>query len=75
MDHQIDVDMRNIPENISNEDLIRRQRDKIQGLRHQIELLKMSNKNSTQMNSRLLEFMKRNDLFELYHKQNDDLNK
>ena len=75
MDHQIDVDMRNIPENISNEDLIRRQRDKIQVLRHQIELLKMSNKSSTQMNSRLLEFMKRNDLFELYHKQNDDLNK
>ena len=75
MDHQIDVDMRNIPENISNEDLIRRQRDKIQGLRQQIELLKMSNKSSTQMNSRLLEFMKRNDLFELYHKQNDDLNK
>ena len=67
--------MSEYPKNISNEDLLRRQRDKIQGLRHQIELLKMSNKTATQMNSKLLEFMQRNDLFELYHKQNDDLNK
>lgn len=67
--------MSEYPKNISNEDLLRRQKDKIQGLRHQIELLKMSNKTATQMNSKLLEFMKRNDLFKLYHKQNDDLNK
>ena len=67
--------MSEYPKDISNEDLIRRQRDKIQGLRHQIELLKMSNKTATQMNSDLLEFMKRNNLFELFHKQKDDLDK
>jgi hypothetical protein len=35
----------------------------------------MSNKTITKMNSDLLEFMKRNNLFELFHKQKDDLNK
>lgn len=67
--------MSEYPKDISNEDLIRRQRDKIQNLRYQNELLKMSNKTITKMNSDLLEFMKRNNLFELFHKQKDDLNK
>lgn len=67
--------MRSIPDEISDADLIRRLKDKINGYKHHIKLLKMSNRTATQMNSRLLEFMKRNDLFELYHKQNDDLNK
>ena len=67
--------MRNIPDEISDADLIRRLKDKINGHKHQIELLKMSNRTATQMNSKLLEFMKRNDLFSLYHKQADELNK
>lgn len=61
--------MSEYPKNISNEDLIRRLKDKINGHKHQIEQMKMSNKEIANMNSKLLEFMKRNDLFSLYHKQ------
>lgn len=67
--------MRKIPDGISDADLIRRLKDKINGHKHQIEQMKMSNKTITDMNSKLLEFMKRNDLFSLYHKQADELSK
>ena len=67
--------MREIPEGISDADLIRRLKDKISGHKHQIELLKMVNKKNSDMNSKLLESMKRNDLFNSYHKQEDELSK
>ena len=59
---------------LSDKDIIRRQRDKINGYKHQIEMQIMSNKEISKMNSDLLGFMARNNLFSLFHKQKDELN-
>lgn len=61
-------------EGLPDEDIIRRQRDKINGYKRQIEMQKMLNKEIFKMNSDLLEFMARNNLFPLFHKQKDETN-
>ena len=59
---------------LSDKDIIRRQRDKINGYKHQIEMQKTSNKEISKINFDLLEFMARNNLFSLFHKQKDEMN-
>lgn len=65
--------MRNIPDGISDADLIRRLKDKIAGFQRQIELQKKSNNQLFDMNSKLIWFMNCNDFWKLYHKQRDEL--
>lgn len=67
--------MREIPEGISDADLIRRLKDKIVGYKHQIKSQIKSNAELYDVNSKLFEFIGRNNLWHLYHKQEEELNK
>ena len=61
-------------EGLSDKDIIRRQRDKINGYKRQVELQIDSNKRLFELHSKLLTFMNENKLWHMYEKQRDELN-